>query len=222
MSKKILALILAAAMSATLLASCGPKDNSEDTANDTANDTAVDTAVDTESDTTEEFFEDMFPAAPEVSEELSALHTAVKEAYGEDGYIPNMPIDPEMLTSLYGIEAEWVEEYVAEMPMIMTHVDTLIIVKPTEGNSENVLGALNAYHDYLVNDSMQYPMNIEKVRASQVFEKGGYVFFVMLGMLSDDAIYAEGTEEEIAAIQYNEAMANNQKAIDAINAFFAE
>ncbi len=220
MSKKILALILAAAMSASLLASCGG-DNSEDTTTDTANDTTADTAVDTESDT-EEFIEDMFPAAPEVSEELSALHTAIKEAYGEDGYIPNMPIDPEMLASIYGIDAAWVEEYVAEMPMIMTHVDTLIIVKPTEGNSENVMNALNAYHDYLVNDSMQYPMNIEKVRASQVFEKGGYVFFVMLGMLSDDAIYAEGTEEEIAAVQYNEAMANNQKAIDAINAFFGE
>ncbi len=220
MSKKILALILAAAMSASLLASCGG-DNSEDTTTDTANDTTVDTAVDTESDT-EEFFEDMFPAAPEVSEELSALHTAIKEAYGEDGYVPNMPIDPEMLASIYGIDAAWVEEYVAEMPMIMTHVDTLIIVKPTEGNSENVMNALTAYHDYLVNDSMQYPMNIEKVRASQVFEKGGYVFFVMLGMLSDDALYAEGTEEEIAAVQYNEAMANNQKAIDAINAFFAE
>ena len=224
MSKKIFALILAAAMSASVLASCGGTKTPADTTADTTVDTAIDTAVDTEfaEDTEEEFFEDMFPAAPEVSEELGAIHDAVKAAYGEDGYVPNMFIDPEMLASIYGIEAEWVEEYVAEMPMIMTHVDTLIIVKPTEGNAENVLNALNAYRDYLVNDSMQYPMNIEKVRASTVFEKGGYAFFVMLGMLSDEAIFAEGTEDEIAAIQYSEAVANNQKAIDAINALLGE
>ncbi len=221
MAKKILALILAAALSASILASCGGTKDPADTSVDTSVDTSADTSVDTDTDT-EEFFEDMFPAAPEVSEELASIHNAIKEAYGPEGYVPNMPIDPEMLASIYGIEAEWVEEYVAEMPMIMTHVDTLIIVKPTEGNSENVLNALNAYHDYLANDTMQYPMNVQKVRASQVFEKGGYVFFVMLGMLSDDALYAEGTEEEIAAIQYNEAVANNQKAIDAVNALLGE
>lgn len=205
MAKKILAFLLAAAMMTATLASCGKNnDDTKDTGNGT--DTSVDTSADTSA------------SLKDVS--IDELHTAIKDAYGEDGYIPNMPIDAEMLASIYGIEAGWVEEYVAEMPMIMTHVDTLIIVKPTEGNTENVLGALKAYYDYLNNDSMQYPMNLEKVRAAQVFEKGGYVFFIMLGMMSDEALYAEGTEEEIAKIQYDEAMANNQKAIDAINAAF--
>ncbi len=196
MKKKILALILAAAMTASL-AACGGNDNTVDTGDDTSVDTSA--------------------SVKDVS--IEELHTAIKDAYGE-GYVPNMPIDAEMLASIYGIEAGWVEEFVAEMPMIMTHVDTLIIVKPTEGNTENVLDALNSYYDYLNNDSMQYPMNIEKVRAAQVFEKGGYVFFIMLGMMSDEALYAEGTEEEIAKIQYDEAVANNKKAIDAIDAAF--
>lgn len=159
---------------------------------------------------------------------LADVTAAVKGAYGDlydpenEMGLPMMDLDAETLSSIYGINAEWVEEYAAAMPMMMTNVDTYIIIKPTEGNKENVLGALNSYYDYLVNDSMQYPMNLEKVRAAQVFEKGEYVFFIMLGTLSDDALYAEGTEEEIAAVQYNEAIANNQKAIDAINALYGE
>lgn len=215
MSKKILALLLVASMMGAALVSCGGNnDNGEDT---TAEDTTVnDTTVE---DTTDAAVSDVNAAT---------LADTVKGAFG-DLYNPEsemgMPlseIPAEFLESTYGVKAEWVEEYAAGMPMMMTNVDTFIIVKPTEGNAENVLAALNAYHEYLVNDSFQYPKDIEKVRAAQVFEKGDYVFFIMLGMLSDEALYAEGTEEEISTIQYTEAMANNQKAIDAINALLGE
>lgn len=215
MSKKILALLLAASMMGAALVSCGGNnDNGEDT---TVEDTTVnDTTVE---DTTD---------APAAEVNVTVLADAVKAAFGDlynpesEMGMPLMEIPAETLESTYGVKAEWVDEYAAGMPMMMTNVDTFIIVKPTEGNEENVLTALNSYYDYLVNDSFQYPKDIEKVRAAQVFEKDDYVFFIMLGMLSDEALYAEGTEEEISTIQYNEAMANNQKAIDAINALLGE
>ena len=215
MSKKILALLLAASMMGAALVSCGGNnDNGEDT---TVEDTTVnDTTVE---DTTD---------APAAEVNVTVLADAVKAAFGDlynpesEMGMPLMEIPAETLESTYGVKAEWVDEYAAGMPMMMTNVDTFIIVKPTEGNEENVLTALNSYYDYLVNDSFQYPKDIEKVRAAQVFEKDDYVFFIMLGMLSDEALFAEGTEEEISTIQYNEAMANNQKAIDAINALLGE
>ncbi len=206
MSKKILALLLAAAMMSAALASCGGNtDDGEDT---TAGDTTVEEATE----------------APAASVSVSDLKEAVLGAYGDlynpesEMGMPLMDIDPDTLANVFGINAEWVDEYAAGMPMMITNVDTFIIVKPSEGNADNVLTALNSYYDYLVNDSMQYPKDLEKVRAAKVFTKGDYVFFIMLGMLSDDALYAEGTEEEIAAIQFDEATANNQKAIDAIDA----
>lgn len=232
MAKKIFALILAGALSASLVA-CGGDNTPDtdaatdsetvlDTDSETVLDTDTDAVIDTDTDESlEEDFEFDMPVIPEPNEKITGVYNAIKEAYGE-GYVPSMRLDPEMLAANYYIDAEWVASYVAEMPMMMTHVDTLIIVEPTEGNTENVLGALEDYYDYLVNDSMQYPMNIEKVRAAQVFEKDGLVFFFMLGMMSDDAIMAEGTEEEIAAIQYAEAVANNQIAIDAINSVLGE
>ena len=108
MTKKIIALLMVAALCGTALTACAKNDVTTDETNDT---------VETD--------------APAADVSIEELHTAIKEAYGEN-YLPNMPIDQQMLTDLYGIEAEWVEDFVAEMPMIMTNVDTLIIVKPTD------------------------------------------------------------------------------------------
>lgn len=188
MSKKIIALIMAAALCGTALTACTKGGTNTPPVDD---------------------------AAPAVDVSVEELHNAIKEAYGEN-YLPNMPIDQQMLTDLYGIEAEWVEDFVAEMPMIMTNVDTLIIVKPTEGNSANVLNALTAYYDYQNNDAMQYPMNIQKVKATQVFEKGGFVFYFTLGTLSDDVLFMEGDEAVIAQTQYDAAMENNLIGLTAI------
>lgn len=159
--------------------------------------------------------------APAKAASIEELHTAIKTAYG-DNYLPNMPLDEQMLSDIYGIDAAWVDEFVAEMPMIMTNVDTLIIVKPTEGNSDKVLEALEAYYYYMNNDAMQYPMNIQKVKATQVFEKGGYVFYFTLGVLSDDVLFMEGDEAAIETAQYEAAMANNQIALNAINELLGE
>ncbi len=199
MSKKILALLLAGVLACGALASCGGNNGDN-------------------GDTT--------PSTVEVT--VPELKDAILGAYG-DTYnpesemgMPLMDIPADILEGTYGIQAAWVEDFAAGMPMMMTNVDTYIVVKATEGNTENVLTALQNYYNYLVNDSFQYPKDVEKVRAAKVFAEGDLVFFLMMGTLSDEALYAEGTAEEIATIQYNEAVANNQKAVDAINALLGK
>ena len=46
-------------------------------------------------------------------------------------------------------------------------------------NKNNKEKALTSYRDYLINDSLQYPMNVPKVNASSVLREGDYVFFVI-------------------------------------------
>lgn len=209
MSKKLIALLLSAALCGTLLASCNtPADDTTDTSNDTT----VDTPADTD--------------APAAEVAIADIHNAIKEAYGEN-YLPNMPLDAEMFASMFSVQPEWVEEMVAETPMIMTNVDTLIIVKPTEGNEENVLNALTAYADYMKNDSMQYPMNLPKIQAIQCYAKGGYVFYYVLGVISDDLLFGEGeyaeySEEDLEQAKLDAFAAENQKATDVITALLGE
>lgn len=148
-----------------------------------------------------------------VSVSLDDVLNKVKEAYGED-YIPSTAMDEQMLNDIIGLSPELYESYVAEMPMISTFVETFIGVKAKEGQGDGVEKALTEYRDRLVNDTMQYPMNVSKIQASQVVRHGDYVFFVMLGG-PDDAALEQGDEAALKS-----AEENNKIAIDVIDGFF--
>lgn len=138
-----------------------------------------------------------------------SLVKAVSGDFGEN-YWPDMPLDADMLENIAGLTADDYDEFAAEMPMISTNVDTLIIVKAKDGASEKVKQALTGYQDSMKNDSLQYPMNVPKIQASKIDTFGNYVCYVQLG--ADTT--AAGDESEDAVIKYCEAV--NQKALDII------
>ena len=144
---------------------------------------------------------------------LEEVHTAVKEAYGEM-YIPSMAYDDQVMNDLFGIGSDLYDSYIGEGPMMSIHVDCFVAIDAKEGKGEEVEELLNAYRTDLVENSMQYPMNVPKVNASEVVRHDDYVFFVMLGTPSDEALES-GEEEALASAQEN-----NQIAIDVINGFF--
>lgn len=129
------------------------------------------------------------------SEEMTALRDAVVEALG-DNYWPNTTLDPEMLEMVFGVSSEMYEDYMAEMPMISNHVDTLVIIKAKEDQVDAVEEALNTYRDDRVNNLSEYPMNVGKVQASRIEKIGNYVLFVQLGADTMEAM-DEGDEAVI-------------------------
>lgn len=185
MKKQILAFFMAASLSAAAMTGCASSPSENET---TAQETVVNVSLDD-------------------------VLNDIKEAYGEN-YIPNSAVDDQMLSDVIGLSPDLCESYVAEMPMISTFVETFIGVKAKEGKGDDVESALNAYRDRLVNDTMQYPMNISKIQASQVVRHGDYVFFVMLGAPTDEAL-EKGDEAALES-----ASENNQIAIDIINGYF--
>lgn len=141
---------------------------------------------------------------------LSTVLDAVKNAYGEN-YLPSMDLTAEDLKTRFGLNADDYTEAIGQVAMMSTQVDTFVAVHAKESKAENVVSALNAYRDDLVNNSMQYPMNIPKVNASKVYQKGDYVFFIMLGAFAPDDLLAD----DPAAVTFHEEQ--NQIAIDAID-----
>lgn len=141
------------------------------------------------------------------SEEMTAVRDAVAEALGEN-YWPNSQITSEMLEGTFGITSDLYEDYMGEMPMISTNVDTLLIIKAKSDKVDEVEEALNAYRDKLVNDTMQYPMNIGKIQASRIERIGDYVCFVQLGAdtthaleSGDEAVITHCQEQNELAIE---------------------
>ena len=141
---------------------------------------------------------------------LSTILDAVKSAYGEN-YLPSMDLTAEDLKTRFGLNSEDYTEAIGQVAMMSTQVDTFVAVHAKEGKAESIVSALNAYRDDLVNNSLQYPMNIPKVNASKVYQKGDYVFFIMLGAFAPDDLLAD----DPAAVTFHEEQ--NQIASDAID-----
>lgn len=144
--------------------------------------------------------------------DLKAIHEAVKESLGED-YYPDSEMEFEMIENFTGIKEADLESYIAEAPMISMSVDTFIAMKAKEGKGDDVEAGLEKYRKYLVEESMQYPMNLAKVNAAKVVRHGDYVFFIMLGKYDDRL---EATEEE----QIEFAKLEIEKIEAVVNKFF--
>ena len=184
--KKLLALLLCGAMLASFAVGCGMKDNNSSDQNQgevTIDETTFDKVVD-----------------------------AVKGEYGDD-YLPSMMMDEERFVEATGINMENVDKFYAEEPMIGTQVDKFFAIKAKDGKGEEVEKELNAYRDVLVNDSLQFPMNIAKVEASEVVRHGDYVYFVMLGKYNED-----DDADEASALEF--AKNETKRGLDKIASFF--
>jgi hypothetical protein len=136
----------------------------------------------------------------DVDPTLKEVYDAVKTAYGEN-YIPSMMLETQQLSEVYGINMDNVESFIAEAPMMSTHVDTFFAVKAVEGKGEDVEKDLTAYQTSQQTEALQYPMNMAKVNASQVVRHGDYVFFVMLGAFDERTEATEDQQLEFAKEQ---------------------
>lgn len=134
------------------------------------------------------------------TEELEGVKAAILNAVG-DNYFPNMALMPDMLEEQFGITADMYDDYLAEMPMISTNVDTLLIIRAKDDKVKEVEDALDAYRDARINDSMQYPMNVGVVQASRIERIGNYVCFVQLG---GDVMEAMESGDEAVILQCQE------------------
>ena len=140
---------------------------------------------------------------------LQNAKKAVADALGDD-YWPDSEIPEEMLNETYGVSADLYDAYLGECPMISVNVDTLLIIHAKDGKVEDVENALNAYRDSLVNDTMQYPMNLGKIQASRVERIGDYVCFVQLGA-DTSSVEEQGDEAVITYCQEQ-----NELALEAV------
>jgi hypothetical protein len=153
-------------------------------------------------------------AAAKKTPKLSKVYSAVKKAYG-DNYLPNVRLSDDDIKTRYGISSSWYTGAVAEIPMISSQVDELVIVKAKNTASrKKIKSALTAYQSALKEDTMNYPMNQLKIQASRIYVKGNYVCFFMLGSLSSSQ---EEQEESKVIAAYR---AQNAKAVTAIQKLY--
>lgn len=154
-------------------------------------------------------------AAKKKAPTVKKLRNAIAAKYG-DQFIVDVALTKTEIKEKYGISSSWYTSISAEIPMIGTNVDTLIIAKAKNKTAKTkIKNKLTKYRQGLINDTRQYPMNVLKIQASKVYVKEDFVFFIMLGFV-DTKTEETGTDEQIL----KEYKALNQKAVSAINSLF--
>lgn len=136
----------------------------------------------------------------------------IKEAYGDD-YGPDGIISKEVLEEVYSLTMDNVSYYVAEAATISMSSDVFIGMVANPGKIEELTKEVEAYREYLINDSFQYPMNMPKIQASTIVVKDNVIFFFVLGKLHEDM---DASEEEQLAFAKEQA----KIAVDVINKNF--
>lgn len=190
-SVKKLIISLCIGLTVTGLAGCGSGNGQNGSQ---AQDSTQSSVADTVENTTETMTDEPFDVSEGWSSEMQQIKDAVVEVLGED-YWPDAAVSPQMLEGSFGISSDMYDDYLAETPMISANVDTLLIIKAKDDKVEDVENALNSYRDVLVNDTMQYPMNVGKIQASRIERYGNYVCFVQLGAGASGA--EERSEDDI-------------------------
>ena len=202
MKKKLACMLLMSALALSMTA-CGGRDNGGSTAG-TGETTTESTAAGQETGAAEST---TAQDPKDAAKALKSAKKAVTDALG-DNYWPDSEIPEEMLNDTYGVSADLYDAYLGEAPMISVNVDTLLIIHAKDGKVEEVENALNAYRDNLVNNTMQYPMNLGKIQASRIERVGDYVCFVQLGAdtssvedQGDDAVITYCQEQNELALE---------------------
>lgn len=213
MNKKIISLALASALILSAFTGCNNSKEPEETTTAAATTTAP-AGTTTTAPATEAPADTTASQGGEENQEgtVNKIADAIKAAYGES-YLPQMPVEAEMASTVFGLEEGTFTEFFAETPMISAQADTLLIVKAAEGKAGDVKAAVDAYRQRLLDDTMQYPMNVPKIQASQVVQNGDYVAFILLGGYGDE----DASEEDMLKF----AQEQTKIGVDAFNNYFA-
>lgn len=147
---------------------------------------AVGEVVETIGDKTEEITETVVepepgpaPTDPESKTvSLTNIFENLKDAFGEN-FLAGMELDEETFNSVIGLDSTMYTDFIAYQAPMSAHIDRIFVVKANDVNA--VKTKFDEYRTSLINDTMQYPSNLEKIAGSVVEVRGDYVFFYILG-----------------------------------------
>ena len=219
--KKFIAIFVAAAMLAATFTACSSSDDGQPDDSSSSSSSTTPEEQENEGDQSEDNSgnegdnsgENNGGDSSDAESVTQQIANEIKAAYDPDS-IPFIDMLPEeLINDRYGLDPDSYTEITAQVPMISTFVDTVVVVKAADGKAGDVEAALNAYHNSLVEESIQYPMNVAKVNAGKVVANGDYVAFIMLGAIDDREDASDSERAEFAEQQ-------TQIGVDAFNAYF--
>lgn len=139
-----------------------------------------------------------------LSDVLAAVDDKFKEKYGEDyqAVAMPMPLEAQYLTDFCEIDSANVAEHAGVASMSMTNSDTLLGVKAKSQKAEAIKAGLEKRLKDIQNQYEMYNVNgsYDRARAGEVYQKGDYLFLIVVGVFNDASDFAADVAMTKAAI----------------------
>lgn len=145
-------------------------------------------------------------STPKESSNTKALDVQMKaavEKIGEEN-AATMELTKDDMIAKFGLNSEDVEDAKANIAMMSTQIDTILVVRAKDGKAADVKKAMDTYRQTMVDDTLQYPMNIPLIQGSIVKENGNDIYFIMLGVYSDEFMDLDEEGQIKEANKHNE------------------
>lgn len=107
------------------------------------------------------------------------LHEEILDTYGAD-YLPSVEMAVEELTETFGIDSEYIVDYIAEKPIMSTHVDLFVSMEVKEESADQVVKAFEAYISHLKKNKNLSKSNKKKVEKAQIIVEDTYISLLIL------------------------------------------
>lgn len=172
-------LILASTLLLATLASCASEESNStppaSTDTESSDSVAPETGNSPELEPENEFV--MPEHYSHLDEEIAEVFVSIQYMDGFI-YVPNMPLDEEMLEQMYGISPDLYSAYYGEVPMMSQQADMLLLFR-SENTAELETALNNLLEEQRANLS-QYPATLDKLEVAVVGTFGDYVYLNML------------------------------------------
>ncbi|MGN8876399.1 DUF4358 domain-containing protein [Pseudoflavonifractor sp. HCP28S3_F10] len=137
------------------------------------------------------------PSAAPTAKPTPAPTVSVVESIWTDISKNELPtltdLDADLLSSIYGIDAGDLEEYICKMPLMNVQATEFFIAKVKDGKMDTVKKALQAHQADLEEQWSQYlPAQLELVQNYKLVTSGSYVLFAVTEY-ADSAVTAFNT-----------------------------
>lgn len=173
--KKVTAVLLALLLTVSFTA-CSKKENSSSSGSSGSSTGSSETGSSREEESDK-------PSEPSGESAASGVtpEDFVKEVVGAIPDLSLEQIDEQMLTEMYHVNMDDVEEFYGQMSMVNVLAFDFVVVKAKEGRADAVKEALETRKQDRIKEFEQYPVNDNDIHTqnAQVIAKGDYVILLV-------------------------------------------
>lgn len=116
---------------------------------------------------------------------IEDMHGMILDTYGEE-YLPSISMSRYEIEEQFGINTDQVVDYLAEKPIMSTHIDVFICLEMQDGETEVAVDSFENYLETLKKDGSLSRLNQKKLESAQILVDGQYVSLMILGTSSEN------------------------------------